>query len=229
FAIRKDVDIIAGETKTFTTTVREFQQFRQIDLPDPDVIEIISVVDSDGNEWFEVDYLAQDTVFDISTNDNGDSPIVPYVLKLRTVPRRFIKDRDPVTNKTSVIFGSGDGVNFDDQLVPNLADLALPLAGRRTFTTFALDPQNFLKTRSLGLSPFNITLTFSYRVGGGSQTNVPPGSIRSVREAVLDFSSTSLDPARRAAVASSLDCRNSDRTDGGAPEESISEIKANSA
>ncbi len=133
-----------------------------------------------------------------------------------------------MTRKTSLIFGSGDGVNFDDELLPNLADLALPLAGRRTFTSVALDPQNFLKTRSLGLSPFNTTLTVTYRIGGGPQTNVPPGTIRSVDEAVLDFTSTGLDTSKKAAAVSSLDTTNTNKTDGGASEESISEIKANS-
>ncbi len=229
FAVRKSVEIVAGETKTFTTTILDFQRFLQIELPDPDVIEIISVQDSDGNEWYEVDFLAQDTVFDITTNTNEDSSVVPYTLKLKTVPRRFIKDRDPVTNKTSVIFGSGDGVNFDDDLVPNLADLALPLAGKRIFTTFSVDPQNFLKTRSLGLSPFNTSLTFTYRVGGGSQTNVPAFSIKTVNEAILDFSMTNLDPVRKSAVVSSLETLNVLKTDGGDAEESIAEIKANSA
>lgn len=230
FAVRKNVDVIAGKTVTDTFTITDFQQFRSLTLANADVIEIISVFDSDGNEWVEVDYLAQDTVFDADINsDPTDNNAVPYVLKLVAVPRRFITDRDPTTNQTSLIFGSGDGVNFDDELVPNLADLALPLAGRRTFTSYAIDPQNFLKTRSLGLSPFNTTLTVTYRVGGGDQTNVPAGSIKTVTLATLDFSSTSLDPIKKSAVVSSIECINLQKSDGGGPEESIPEIKANSA
>lgn len=229
FAIRKDAQIIAGDTKEYTVSVQNFQPFLQIDLPDPDVIEVNAVTDSDNNEWFEVDYLAQDTVFDVATNDASDNNVVPYVLKLRTVPRRFIKDMDPTTKVTSLIFGSGDGVNFDDELIPNLADLSLPLAGKRTFSGFALDPQNFLKTRSLGLSPFNTSLTIEYRTGGGSQTNVPAKSIKSVNEAVLDFSATGLSAAKKSRVISSLESINVEKTDGGGPEESLAEIKANSS
>lgn len=229
FAVRKNIDIVAGETKVYVTTIGDFQAFRELELPESDVIEIISVIDSDGNEWFEVDYLAQETVFDQATNTGDDSSVVPYILKFRTVPRRFVADRNPTSGKTNLIFGSGDGVSFDDELVPNLADLALPLAGRRTFSSFSLDPQNFLRTRTLGLSPFNTTMTVRYRVGGGSQTNVPPGSIKSVNEVLLDFSSTALDPGKKGAVIGSVECINISRTDGGGPEESISEIKANSA
>lgn len=229
FAIKKSVEIVAGRTTSESFSLGSFQQFLTVELTEPDVIEVISVEDSDGNEWVEVDYLAQDTVFDSTTNDDSDSDVVPSVLRLVPVPRRFVTDRDPVTGKTSLVFGSGDGVSFDDELLPNLADLALPLAGRRTFTTTAVDPQNFLKTRSLGLSPFNVSLTVTYRVGGGPQTNVPPGSVRTVDEANFDFTATGLNAASRGAVVSSVATVNEVKTDGGGPEETVAEIKANSA
>jgi hypothetical protein len=230
FAIRKDIEIIAGQTIVETFPITDFQQFLQIKLSNPDVVEILSVFDSAGNEWTEVEYLAQEAVFDADLNsDTTDNTDVPYILKLVTVPRRFISDRDPTDSTTSLIFGSGDGQNFDDELIPNLADYALPLAGRRTFASFAIDPQNFLKTQTLGLSPYNTTLTVSYRVGGGPTTNVQNGSIKSVTNAQLDFSTTSLDTVKKSAVINSLECINVQKTDGGAPEETIAEIKANSA
>lgn len=229
FALRKNVDVIAGETVEDSFVVSSFEPFKTIELSREDVVEVISVTDSDGNEWTEVDYLPQEVVFDAVANDGSDSNVVPYSLKLRAVPRRFITDRDPTTNKTSLIFGSGDGTNFDDELIPNVADFSLPMAGRQTFSTFALDPQNFLKTRTLGLSPFNTTLTVQYRVGGGPQTNVPPGTIKSVSKAILEFTSTSLVTSKRSDVEGSIECYNKQKTEGGGSEETISEIKANSA
>lgn len=229
FALRKDVEIVAGETKTETFAINEFQQFRELVLTNEHVIEVISVTDSESNDWYEVNYLAEETVFDSTANTDEDSPDVPYVLKLLTVPRRFITDRDPLTNKTSLIFGSGDGVNFDDDLVPNLADLALPVQGRPVFSSYALDPQNFLKTRTLGLSPFNTTLTVKYRVGGGQETNVPAKTIRNVVLANLDFSTNSLDTSKKGSVESSIECINLSKTEGGGAAETIPEIKANAA
>lgn len=229
FAIRKDVPIIAGETKTAVFTINDFQQFKTIELPEGDVIEVLSVEDSDNEEWTEVEYLAQEMVFDSATNSADDRDTVPFIMKMRTVPRRFITDRNPITNKTSLIFGSGKGMSFDDELIPNLADLSLPLPGRKTFTSFTIDPQNFLKTMSLGLSPFNTTLTVKYRVGGGEQTNVPPASIKTVSDATLDFSSTEINNGIKSLVIGSLETFNKKRTDGGGSSESIAEIKANSA
>ena len=229
YAIRRMVDITAGETVEDSVTITEFQRFRTVELSNPDVIEIISVVDSDGNNWYEVDYLAQETVFTAVSNGSSDSEDVPYILKLQAVPRRFVVDRDPLTNKSTLIFGSGDGVNFDDELLPNLADLAIPLRGRTRFSSYVVDPQNFIKTRSLGLSPYNTTLTITYRVGGGAETNVSAGSIKTVKEAVLDFSTTNLNAATKGAVETSVECVNPDKTEGGGAAESISEIKANAA
>ncbi|MFA5750412.1 MAG: hypothetical protein WC895_04275, partial [Candidatus Shapirobacteria bacterium] len=72
FAIKKDVSIIAGETKTTSVSISTFEQFKTIELPDSDVIEILSVVDSDGEDWYEVEFLAQETVFDAMTNVSDD-------------------------------------------------------------------------------------------------------------------------------------------------------------
>lgn len=227
FAIRKDVSITAGETVTESFVISEFQQFREIELTNEDVLEVISVTDSESNTWYEVNHLAEESVFDTMANTDDDSPAVPYVLKLLTVPRRFITDRDPLTRKTKLIFGSGDGVNFDDEIVPNLADLSLPIQGRPVFSSYPLDPQNFLKTRSLGLSPFNTTITVTYRRGGGSETNVPPKSIKTVVLASMDFSTNQLDTAKRGAVEGSIECINMKKTEGGGSPETISEIKAN--
>jgi hypothetical protein len=229
FAIRKYVDVIAGKTVTETFTITEFQQFRRIDLSYEDVIEVIDVFDEEGNEWFEVDYLAQDWVFTSDTNPGDDGVSVPYVLKLQSAPRRFIVDRNIATGVTSLVFGSGDGVSYDDELIPNVASYALPLAGRRTFNSFNIDPQNFLKTRSLGLSPHNTTLTVRYRVGGGSETNVPARSVRQPIVVNLSFASTGLDPLKKGAVEASIGCINLSSMKGGGPAETIKEIKANSA
>ena len=228
FALRKDVEVIAAQTVNDSFQIGNFEQFKTVILSQEDVVEVLSVKDSDGNDWYQVDYLPQEVIFDASVNTDADSNVVPYVLKLRAVPRRFVIDRDPISNKTSLIFGSGDGTNFDDELIPNVADFALPISGRSNFTTFSLDPQNFLKTSTLGLSPYNTTLSVDYRVGGGSQTNVPPGSIKSVSEALLDFTVTGLNPGKRSDVEGSIECLNVKKTEGGAPEETISEIKANS-
>jgi len=229
FVMRKFVDIIAGETKTESFVITEFRKFKTIELADADVIEVISVTDSEGNEWIEVDYLAQDWVFDGTTNDATDSEDVPFVLKVVSVPRRFERSWNPSTKKTSLIFGSGDGVNFDDELIPNVADYALPLYGRRTLISTAIDPRNFLLTRSMGLSPYNTTLTVTYRTGGGPEGNVDPRTIQTPVDVSISFGSTNLNAVIKGDVENSVQCVNIDKTEGGKAEESVRDIKINAA
>lgn len=229
FALKKSVECISGRTVSETFTVTDYQQFRKIELGNTDVIEIIDVFDSQGNEWFEVDYLAQDWVFTDQVNENDDSSDAPYVLKVKTVPRRFISDRDITTGITQIVFGSGDGNSFDDEYVPNVADFSIPIAGRRTYSYVAIDPQNFMKTRSLGLSPHGTTLTVRYRVGGGPETNVPEKTIRQVSSADLVFSSTNLNTQTVGTVVASIGCNNPVRMQGGSPAETVKEMKINSS
>ena len=229
FAIQRSVDIVAGRTVSENFTITDFQPFRQIELTNPDVLEVIDVIDSDGNEWYEVDHLAQDWVFIDRTNVNSDADLVPYILKVQAAPRRFIVDRDIISGASRLIFGSGDGMSYDDELVPDVASYVLPLAGRRSHGPISIDPQNFLRTRSLGLSPHGTTLTVRYRVGGGAESNVPARTIRQPSSVLLEFGSTGLDPLKKGAVESSIGCVNTVSTFGGAPPESAQEINANSA
>ena len=50
--------------KTQNFTFSNAQQFQQITLSDTNIIQIVEAVDSDGNTWYEVPYLAQDTIID---------------------------------------------------------------------------------------------------------------------------------------------------------------------
>jgi hypothetical protein len=231
FAVRKNVQVVAGKTYTDTFSLSDFQQFLRLELAQPDVLELLRVEDSDGNEWFQVDFLSQDAVIEPLANVDSDKDTVPYVIHWITVPRRFQVDNNIATGKTSIQFGSGDGMKFDDQLVPNVAELALPIPGRGTLTNFTLDPQNFLKTSTLGLSPYNTTLSVTYRAGGGSDTNVPAGSINNVAASQMQFREILTGSAAQAAnsVISSLECLNLSASSGGAPAETVSEIKANAS
>jgi hypothetical protein len=228
FALKKTITVTAGTTTSDTVSVTDFQQFYRYELSQPNVLEITSVTDNDGNTWYETDFLSQDTIIVPVANADSDNDTVPYVIKLTTVPRRFVIDRDIVSEKTALQFGSGDGISYDDAIIPNIADMALPIPGRGYYNNFVLDPQNFLKTTSLGMSPRDTTLTITYRVGGGSDTNVPVGTINSIDAFNYEWQSTSLTPTIASAVIASLETVNISKADGGSPAETVSEIKANS-
>jgi len=222
---KSEVDVKAGETTTATFSVGSYKSFRKITIQEDDVTEIQSVVDSEGNQWYEVDYLAQDTVFDgvPSTGDGADE--VPYIMKLRSVPYRFISEYDIDTNRMSLIFGTGDAEVFDGELIPDLGDLSLPLYGKDTFTDFSLDPQNFLKTRTLGLAPVNTTLTVKYRAGGGAITNAGAGEVASVASSFFDIGDSTLSTSTARDVGNSFSVQNPKPIQGGRDELDIEELR----
>ena len=58
-----------------SVTVGDASEFYEVTLPETNVIEILSVEDSDGNSYYEVPYLAQDTIAIEETNDYENNPI----------------------------------------------------------------------------------------------------------------------------------------------------------
>lgn len=226
FVLKKTgIDIKAGETKTTTFSIGAYKAFQKLTFADDDVLEILSIIDSERNIWYEVDYLAQDTIFDGVPNVGADATDVPYVLKLRSVPYRFVSEYNIATNKTSMVFGTGDAQAFDGELIPDLGDLALPLYGKTTFTDFTIDPQNFLKTRTLGLAPTNTQLNCSYRVGGGVDTNAGTGEINSVASSVFEIGDSTLDSAIIRDVGNSFSVLNSSPIRGGRDALTLDELR----
>ena len=226
FMLKKiNVPIVAGETKTANFTIANYQAFKKITISEENVLEIVEVKDSSGNIWYEVDYLAQDTVFDGVANTGNGVTEVPFLLTLRSVPYRFITEYNVDTKKMSLIFGTGDAQNFDGQLIPDLGDLALPMYGKSSFTDFSIDPQNFLKTRTLGLAPSNTILTVRYRVGGGASTNSGAQDIATVVSSDLDLGDSSLDAATASDVANSFSFKNPSPIQGGRDDLPIDELK----
>ena len=71
-----------------------FKPFRTITLKNSDVNEIIRVTDTDGDDYYEVDSLTQDTVYIRQKNDLTDYLSVPERIKMIPAPKRFEKFTD---------------------------------------------------------------------------------------------------------------------------------------
>lgn len=215
FVLKKQVEVMAGKTITETSAIGPYKPFREVVISSPNVLDVISVKDSDGNDWYEVDYLAQESIFEGTKNFGADNKNVPYLLKIRTVPRRFVKKVDPTTGKTRLIFGSGKGEDIGDPIVPDLSRLTLDLKGKLTFGQVAIDPQNFLKTRTLGLAPYETTLTIKARSGGGLISDTSAGSLTDVVSKQVDFNSSGLNTTDLNNTLNSFVTRNLEPLEGG--------------
>tara|TARA_R110001599_G_scaffold330198_3_gene544489 strand:- start:725 stop:2569 length:1845 start_codon:yes stop_codon:yes gene_type:complete len=181
--------------------------FRKIILPDENVTSIVSVKDSDGNEFYEVESLSQDTVFKRTANVTEDSDNVDYNLEVIPAPYRYISSYDYDTKLTTIQFGSGDATTTDNDLLPDPSELAIPLYGKKTFARFALDPNKLMQTQTLGIAPRNTVLTVSYRSGGGLRHNVGQDMVRTVTKLFLKFSARA-SAKSASAVRSSIDVSN---------------------
>ena len=201
-----------------------FVQFPTVVLPDTAVTEVIDVSDAEGNSYYEVEYLTQDTVFKRILNTSSDHPMVPETIEMIPAPRRYISRYDRITRKTTLTFGSGDENTLDDDIIPDPSELALPLYGKKTMSRFSIDPNKMLDTRTLGVAPQQTTLSIRYRVGGGLNHNVPANTIKTVSKLMLNFDQ-SPGADREAAVRGSLTVENKNAASGGEEEPTIEELK----
>ena len=203
-----------------------FTPFRTVSLSSNNVSEIISVLDSDGNEYYEVDSLTQDTVFKRISNMGYDSGLVSENIEMIPAPYRFIKTTSRRTGSTTIRFGGGSAEGTDDDALPDPSNFAIPLYGKRkTISRFTLDPNQLLQTRTLGISPRNTTINVRYRSGGGLSHNVAAGSIRTVSVLITKFSSQT-SASTISSVRSSIETNNTFAASGGESAMTLNELKS---
>ncbi len=216
---------VSGEIRDETFVVDDqFNPFAEFTLTETHVSLIESVKDSDGNIYYEVDNLSQDNVFTIFDNKNLSNNSVEKVISLLPAPYRFTKSMDPQSFITSLTFGGGDATAADDDILPDPADLSLPLYGKKTFARFSLDPNSLLKTHTLGVAPRNTTLTVRYRFGGGFSHNVSEKTIREIIFLDITFPKD-VDHEDAIIVRTSLDIMNLKKASGGSAPPTMTELR----
>lgn len=234
YLLKKKVRAIAGTVKSQDFTFGQAVKFDSVTIPDTDVIQILDVVDSDGNKWYEVPYLAQNTIFEeVLNNASNDATLsqyndtAPYILKLRTVNRRFVSRYDE-NNRLSLQFGSGIVSDNDNVIIPNPDNVGIGNGSSVDKMFTAYDPSNFIYTKEYGLAPNNTTLTVRYLVGGGAQTNVPAGDISQINEITINpvsLTPNSLNQGLLSYIQRSVSFTNDLPSSGGGSGDSIEDIR----
>ena len=192
YTLSRTVRAVSATEKTITFQVGIPEKFKTLTIPDTNVIDIISCVDSNNNNWYEVDFLAQDKV-PISTHytddvdresayidfqGNTSVEAVPYSLTYITSPKRFTRETNQ-DNTTSLVFGNGvlkDGETIDDGFI-DMEQVGIIIPGQTNDLNQSIDPLLGDEYSTLGETPNNTTLTITYRVGGGINSNVPSGDL----------------------------------------------------
>ena len=235
FRLTKKVLAQSGTRESEEFVFNNAKEFDKIVLSNEKVTEIISVTDSSNNKYYQVPFLAQDTIFETEQNTTLNDPDLaefemdtPYLLKLIKSSRRFttyIRD----DNKMELRFGSGISDNADEEIIPNPDNVGSRLGLGVSRLDESFDPSNFLKTRTFGLAPSNTTLTVTYNYGGAVEHNVSTNSITSFNRLNYTNPTTGLDADLLNAVEASITPINEDPASGGASTETITEIKQNAS
>jgi len=220
FLLKKKVKAFSAEVKTKTYTITSPERFKTITLEDVNIIGILEVQDSSTNYWYEVPYLAQDTIFKEEANTNSDKGQVPYLLTLQKVPRRFVT-RFNSAGKLQIQFGSGTNSQDDSVITPDPTNVGLGANTGVSKIDVAYDPSNFMFTGTYGLAPSNTVLTITYLVGGGVEANVPANTVTNV---TTPGTVTGIDTSRSDTVAYT----NPQAATGGKDGDSVEEIRQNS-
>lgn len=241
YVVSKKIKLVSADVKTASFTFGSAQKFSSIELQDTNIISIQSVVDSDGNSWYEVDYLGQDLIMEernIAVRDNEGffssetlpsgslSPAKLAVLKKK--PRRFVT-RINSNMKIELLFGSGTN-NVDDELITLNSGQIANSKYNQVISNQSLDPADFISSDTFGIAPANTTLTVTYLVGGGVESNVPSNSITSVDLPIISNNTEDYAAVEQnlfAQVVSSIAINNEEPARGGGNAEGIEEIRQN--
>lgn len=190
YAVKATAEIISGELLVKTFTVDEFRRFLKIEVGDSQIAEIISVIDADGNEYFEVDNLGVDVLYKAIINKSQSSRAdVPNILKPFSVPRRFEVVRE--NNVTYLQFGYGSSDEIEQNSIAEPNTVSIDLFGRDYISDTSIDPTKLISTDKFGVSPSNTTLTVVYRRNSRSVVNASVGSVNSVVRPIIDFNNPS--------------------------------------
>lgn len=219
FLLKKKAKAFSGKIKTRTEAFTTSNKFATVNISDTDIIGVVDITDSDGNIWYEVPFLGQDTIFLPEVNTGVEKAQAPNLMKLKKVTRRFVT-RFTSKGVLQVQFGAGISTEDDNEFLPDPTSIGYGTRQGTNRLDFAYDPSNFLFSKSYGLAPSNTTLTIRYIVGGGIEANAPANAITTI-----DAIGTTASDSSKVA---SLTFNNPKPALGGRDGDTVQEIRENS-
>jgi hypothetical protein len=234
YLLTKKVNAISATQREQSFSFTSYTEYPTITLSDTDIISIVSVTSSDNIKWYEVPYLAQESIFIESPNteyNGGDlnyqTTNIPYIIEVQKVPYRFCTKVNS-DNNLDLQFGSGDSNQSDDRVLPNTKNVGLGLANSVNRLNQGIDPSNFLKTNTFGIVPTNTTLTVKYLTGGGVQSNVNSNDLSRISKIEFEEDLLSINNSQLYTIMKeSIVVNNDEPAVGGRGVETIEEIRQN--
>lgn len=227
YIITKREVVVNGTTKVFKRVINptDVVPFFNFFLPERNVLGVSSIIQKDGtsypnvpsyqdfitstNKWYEVDALAEDTVFIEDTTKPTDNAGVKVGKYIKT-DNRFITEYTP-EGFLKIQFGGG--TTTPNQQLANFARDGI-----------RLDLANYQNNIGLGLTVQpNTTIFVQYRIGGGLASNVGVGVINQV--GTIDFAVNGPSATINTNVVNSLKSNNVTAAIGGSNPPSTEEVR----
>tara|TARA_R110000787_G_scaffold10265_1_gene34956 strand:+ start:357 stop:2219 length:1863 start_codon:yes stop_codon:yes gene_type:complete len=235
FLLKKSTPAIsAAVNATVVSAGSTPQEFFTTNINSENIIGILDIIDSDGNTWYEVPYLAEEMIYDSIRNTNPNDPnnfldegLSPYLLQLKQVQRRFAT-RFVSTGSLEIQFGAGTTLDVEEEIIPNSDNVGLGLPFEIDRMTTAYSPTNFIFTNTYGIAPTG-DLAVRYLTGGGVTANVPANTLtvlKSVSRTFVNYNPSDISGIYQT-VYNSLATNNPTAASGGGSGDSIEELRQN--
>jgi|TARA_R100000455_G_C6268233_1_gene123679 hypothetical protein len=183
YAIRGYGQIVSGEIGIETIDVGEYSKFPRFQLQTRNIAEVLSIVDSENNRYYEVDHLTQDVIYIPVVNMSQNRDTVRNILKPVSVSRRFTVEKTALD--TFVQFGDGTDETEIEYLDPS--NVVLDTFGKTHITDNSFDPSVLNKSGKLGVAPSNTSLVVTVRLNTSENVNASANSIINVENSILSF------------------------------------------
>jgi len=185
FAVKAYGRVVSGKMVQDEIEIGEFQKFLKVKLAGENIAEIVSVVDSNGREYFEVPYLSQNVIYKELYNSGADSDSAKSILKPVVVPRRFVVEQLKEQTYLQFGYGSTDELTTDSVAEPNR--VILNMHGRNHITDEFLDPAKLVATDKFGVVPADVTLFVVYRQNTSDSVNASVETLSIVSRPKIKF------------------------------------------
>ena len=233
YLLKKKRNAMSGTIKSATFSFGEYQEFPTVVIQDSNFGGIIDAVDSNGNQYYEVDYLAQELIYSDVKNTNTNDPNnyqnegnTPYILKTFQTPYRFVT-RILNNRAIQLQFGSGNPNDVTEEVIPNSDNVGLGLTFTKNKLTTAYSPTNFIFTNTYGIAPSNTQITVRYYSGGGVGSNVEANTLTRLDTSNIKFLNTNLNSSTSNYVFNSLAVNNPKAASGGRAGDTLDELRQN--
>jgi hypothetical protein len=230
YAIKSFGQVVSGKLFEENISVGSYERLRRLRLAGTNITEIISVIDQEGHEYFEVEYLSQDVVYkeiinpEVGKQDGETIAGVPTVLLRPTsVPRRFVSEVESGITYLQFGYGSEDSLSTDP--ITRASEVVLKTHGKNYTTSNAFDPSNLKLTDKLGVAPSNTTLRVTYRMNTANNVNAATNTINNITNPIFSFSKSNLSQTKIAEVIQSVQSTNEEPILGDVTGMSGEEIK----